>query len=206
MSETETRAVRKRAAAVQARLQSGETVIWTGVPRGRLFLSQRQKAAILFSLGWWLILLFTAWSMRAFAESPLLIVLGLFVAIGAAQDSWRTGKWLFGRIGEHYALTDRRVLVLDRKGGLKAEAGLLSAHQFRAVPATGVRGTILLGEDQPLFVPTQGRAVRINPEEDAPRLSDLVGHLAVLELFRTTAAAWEVQWAASSDEATTKAP
>lgn len=206
MSETGTRAARKRAAAVQALLKPGETVVWTGAPQGQLFLSRRQGAAIAFSLVWWLVLLSAAWSMRAFADSPLLIVIGLFVAIGALQDSWRTGKWLAGRIGEHYALTDRRVLVLDRKGGLKAEVGLLTAHPFCAAPATGARGAILLGEDAPLVDLTQGRVLRINPEEDAPRLSDLVGHLAVLELIRTTAAAWEAQWAASSDEATTEAP
>lgn len=206
MSEAETRAARKRAAAVQARLQSGETVIWTGVPRGRPFLSRRQGAAILFSLGWWWCLLMAAWAARAHADSPLLITVGVFVVIGALQQSWRTGGWLFGRIGEHYALTDRRVLVLGRKGELKAEVGLLSAHAFRAAPGTGVRGTILLGEDLPLFVPTRGRPLRINPEEDAPRLSDLVGHLAVLELIRETASAWEVQWAGTSDEAATETP
>ena len=206
MSEGETRAAGKRAAAVEALLKPGETVVWTGAPRGWPLLSRRQKAAILFSLAWWSGLLFTAWSARAFAGSPLLIVLGLFVAIGAAQDSWRTGKWLAGRIGEHYALTDRRVLVLDRKGGLKAEVGLLSAHPFRAVPAAGVRGAILLGEDAPLFVPTQGRAIRINPDEDAPRLSDVTEHLAVLALIRKTAAAWEVRWAGADEEAMTGTP
>jgi hypothetical protein len=92
------------------------------------------------------------------------------------------------------------VLVLDRKGGLKAEVSLLSAHGFRAAPATGARGTILLGEDQPLFAPGQGRPLRINPDEDAPRLSDLVGHLAVLAVIHTTAADREAQWA-GADEA-----
>lgn len=206
MSEAETRAARMRAAAVQALLKPGETVVWTGAPQGQLFLSRRQGAAIVFNLIWWLILLSAAWSMRAFAESPLLIVIGLFVAIGALQDSWRTGRWLFGRIGEHYALTDRRVLVLDRKGGARAEVGLLTAPPFRAAPATGARGAILLGEDAPLIDLTRGRVLRINPEEDAPQLSDVVGHLAVLELIRKTAAAWEVQWAGTNDEATTETP
>lgn len=182
--------------AVEALLQPGETIVWTGAPLGRLFLSRRQKAAIAFSLGWWLILLVVGWSLRAFAESPLLIAIGLFFIIGAAQDSWRTGKWLARRFGEHYALTDRRVLAVDRKGGLSAEASLLAAHAFRAVPATGDRGAILLGEDAPLFAFGQGRPLRINPDEDAPRLSDVAGHLALLELIRTTAAAWETRWAA----------
>jgi len=189
VSDGETRAAGKRAAAVQAQLNPGETAVWTGVPQGWLFLSRRQGAAIAFNLVWWLILLSAAWAMRAFAGSPLLIAVALFMVIGAMQDSWRTGRWLFGRIGEHYALTDRRVLVLDRKGGLKAEVGLLSAHPFRAVPATGVRGTILLGEDAPLVDLTRGRVLRINPDEDAPRLSDVMEHLTVLELIRKTAAA-----------------
>lgn len=196
MTDADAGGTRGRTAAIQARLQAGETIVWTGAPHGRLFLSRRQGAAIAFTLAWWLIILFVGWSARAFAGSPLLIAVGVFVGIGALQDSWRTGRWLVGRIGEHYALTDRRVLVLDRKGGLKAEASLLTAHQFRAVPATGARGTILLGQDQPLVDLTQGRALRVNPDEDAPRLSDVMGHLAVLELIRKTAAAWEVQWSA----------
>ena len=196
MTDADTPGSRKRAAAVRALLQPGETVVWTGASQGRLFLSRRQGAAIAFSLLWLASLLFVGWSMRAFADSPLLIVFGVFVGIGVLQDSWRTGRWLLGRIGEHYTLTDRRVLVLDRKGGLKAEASLLTAHQFRAVPATGARGTILLGEDQPLIDLTQGRVLRVNPDEDAPRLSDVTGHMAVLELIQTTAAAWEVRWTA----------
>lgn len=183
-----------RAHAVEALLQRGETVVWTGAPQGMLFLSRRQGAAIAFSLIWWMITLFIAWSMRAFANSPLLIAIGLIVVIGAVQDSWRTGKWLVDRIGEHYALTDRRVLVIGWKGGLKAEVSLLTAQAFHAVPPTGARGTILLGEDAPLFAPGKGRALRINPDEDAPRLSDVARHLALLELIRTTAAAWEVRW------------
>lgn len=196
MIDADRRGSGRRSAGIQALLQPGETVVWTGAPQGLPSLSRRQGAAVAFNLAWWASLLFVGWSMRAFAGSPLLIALGVFVGIGALQDSWRTGRWLAGRIGVHYALTDRRVLVLDRKGGLKAEASLLTVHAFRAAPATGARGTILLGEDPPLIDLTQGRALRVNPDEDAPRLSDVMGHLAVLDLIRTTAAAWEVRWAA----------
>lgn len=199
MTEAERRGAHKRTVAVQALLQPGETIVWTGASQGRLFLSRRQGAAIAFNLAWWLIVLCVGWSARAFAGSPLLIVIGIFVVIGAMQDSWRTVRWLLGRIGEHYALTDRRVLVLDRKGGLRAEASLLSADLFHAVPTTGVRGTILLGEDAPLFV-AAGRPLRVNPDEDAPRLSDVMGHLAVLEMIGKTAAAWEARWAGTDTE------
>lgn len=197
--DTDAFVARKGAASIQALLQPGEVVVWTGVPKGPLFLSRRQGAAIAFGLVWWLALLWLGWTFRTFGDSPLLIVIGLVMLIGVLQDSWRTGRWLAGRIGEHYALTDRRVLVLDRGGRLRAEAGLLSAHAFRAAPPAGPRGAILLAEDAPLFSPTQTRALRLNPDEDAPRLSELVGHLAVFDLIRKTAAAWETRWAQSDD-------
>jgi hypothetical protein len=90
--EADTRAGRKRAGAIQALLQPGETVVWTGAPQGSLFLSRRQGAAIAFTLSWWLVVLLLGWTARAFADSPLMIVIGLIVLIGVMQDSWRTGR------------------------------------------------------------------------------------------------------------------
>jgi hypothetical protein len=162
------------------------------------FLSRRQGAAVVFNLVWWLIVLLvgaSAWAMR---ESPIVIVVGIVVVIGALQDSWRTGRWLARRIGETYALTDRRVLIIERSGKLRAEAGLLSAHQFRAVPPSGEQGSILLGDDQPLWAVATGGRVKLSPEEDAPRLSGQIGHLALLELIRQTAADYETRWRAGA--------
>lgn len=180
-------------------LQPGETVIWTGSPQSLQFLSRRQGAAIVFNLVWWLIMLLvgaSAWAMR---DSPMVIVLGIVFLIGVLQDSWRTGRWLARRIGETYALTDRRVLIIERTGRLRAAAGLLTAHQFRAAPSSGEQGAILLGDDQPLWSLGNGRSLKLNPDEDAPRLSSQVGHLALLDLIRRTAADYEIRWMAEAN-------
>jgi len=194
-------------------LQPGEKVIWTGSPTTLQFLSRRQGAAIAFNLAWWLIMLWLgawAWAMR---DSPLVIVLGIVFLIGVLQDSWRTGRWLARRFGETYALTDRRVLIIERSGKLRAEAGLLSLHPFRAEPPSGGRGTIMLGDDQPLWSflsarPGDGQTVlsvtnhrnlKLNPDDDAPRLSGLIGHLAILDLIRRTAADYEARWMAGTN-------
>jgi hypothetical protein len=185
--------------AARGLLQPGETIVWTGAPHGLLHLSRRQGAAVAFNLVWWLILLLISASVWAMRDSPLVIVLVLIFLIGVLQDSWRTGLWLVRRIGETYALTDGRVLVIERSGRLRSEAGLLGVHRFRAEPPSGERGTILLGEDQPLWAPASGRRLRLNPEDDAPRFSGQVGHLALLELIRRTAADYEIRWAAEAD-------
>lgn len=180
-------------------LHPGEKIIWTGAPQSLQFLSRRQGAAIVFNLAWWLIMLLvgaSAWAMR---ESPIVIVIGIILLIGVLQDSWRTGRWLARRIGETYALTDRRVLIIERSGKLRAEAGLLSAHVFRAAPPSGEQGAILLGDDQPLWSPSSGRRLKLNPDEDAPRLSGQIGHLALLDLIRRTAADYEIRWAAEAN-------
>jgi hypothetical protein len=184
--------------AARGLLQPGETIVWTGAPQGLLFLSRRQGAAVTFNLVWWLIMLLIAASAWAMRDSPLVIVLMLIFLIGVLQDSWRTGRWLVRRIGETYALTDRRVLVIERSGKLRAEAGLLSAHGFHAAPPSGARGAIMLGDDQPLWSATSGRRLRLNPDEDAPRLSGQIGHLALLDLIRRTAADNEIRWAAEA--------
>ena len=184
--------------AARGLLQPGERIVWTGAPHALLFLSRRQGAAVAFNLFWWLILLLIGASVWAMRDSPLVIVLGVIFVIGVLQDSWRTGRWLARRIGETYALTDRRVLVIERSGAPRAEAGLLSAHQFRAAPPSGELGTILLGDDQPLWAPANGR-LKLNPEEDAPRFSGQIGHLALLDLIRRTAADYEIRWAAETN-------
>lgn len=193
-------------------LRPGEKIVWTGAPHSLQFLSRRQGAAIAFNLVWWLILLLvgaSAWAMR---ESPIVIVLGIVFLIGVLQDSWRTGRWLARRIGETYALTDRRVLIIERSGKLRAQAGLLTAHQFRAVPPSGEQGAILLDDDQPLWGlgrsrPEDGRTLqalntsrnlKLGPDEDAPRLSGQVRHLALLDLIRRTAADYETRWRAGT--------
>lgn len=201
-------------AALRNLLKPGEKVIWTGAPGSMQFLSRRQGAAIAFNLIWWLIMLWLgawAWAMR---DSPMIIVLGVVFLIGVLQDSWRTGRWLARRIGETYALTDRRVLIIERSGKLRAEAGLLSPHPFRAEPPSGKRGAILLGDDQPLWSflnarpgdgqtilsVTNHRSLKLNPDDDAPRLSGLVGHLAVLDLIHRTAADYEARWRAGAND------
>ena len=188
--------------AARRLLQPGERIVWAGAPHSLQFLSRRQGAAIAFNLAWWLLMLLvgvSAWSMRG---SPIVIVVAVILLIGVLQDSWRTGRWLARRIGETYALTDRRVLIIERSGMLRAQAGLLTAHQFRAAPPSGEQGAILLDDDQPLWGlgrsrPEDGRTLqalntnwnlKLGPEEDAPRLSGQVGHLALLDLIRRTAA------------------
>jgi hypothetical protein len=186
-------------AAAHGLLQPGETIVWTGAPQGLLFLSRRQGAAVTFNLVWWLILLLIAASAWAMRDSPLVIVLMLIFLIGVIQDSWRTGRWLVRRIGETYALTDRRLLVIERSGKLRAEAGLLSAQGFHAAPPSGPRGAIMLGDDLPLWSATSGRRLKLNPDDDAPRLSGQIGHLALLDLIRRTAADYETRWAAKAN-------
>ena len=182
-------------ARIDSLLKAGETVLWTGGPHGALFLSRRQGAALAFNLVWWaLCVMIGAWAITM-RDSPIVIVLMLVILIGVLQDTWRTGRWIARRIGERYVLTDQRILVVEGSGRLRSECGLLSVHRFRAAPPAGPRGAILLGEDAPVFAPFKARWLRLNPDEDAPRLSDLVGHVAVLELIQRTAAVWETRWA-----------
>jgi hypothetical protein len=198
--------------AARRLLQPGETIVWTGAPHSLQFLSRRQGAAMAFNLAWWLLMLLvgvSAWSMRG---SPIVIVVAVILLIGVLQDSWRTGGWLARRIGETYALTDRRVLIIERSGKLRAQAGLLTAHRFRAAPPSGEQGAILLDDDQPLWGlgrsrPEDGQTLqalntnpnlKLGPDEDAPRLSGQVGHLALLDLIRRTAADYETRWQAGT--------
>lgn len=202
--------------AVRDLLQPGERVIWTGAPHSLQFLSRRQGSAIVFNLVWWLIMLLVGASVWGLRESPIVIVVGIVLLIGVLQDSWRTGRWLVRRIGETYALTDRRVLIIERSGKLRAQAGLLSAHQFRAEPPSGEQGAILLGDDEPLWgfgrsrpedgrtlqaLTTTSRNLKLSPDEDAPRLSGQIGHLALLDLIRRTAADYETRWRAGAIDA-----
>lgn len=177
-------------------LEPDEHVVWAGRSGTHLFLSRRQGAALAFNILWWLIILSAATSLWGFRDSPLVLVVGLIFAIGALQDSWRTGRWLLRRWGERYVLTDQRVLVIGRSGEIVAHASLLNAHLFRLVTAPGLRGTILLDKDEPLF--QTGSRLDLKPERDAARLSGVEGADALFALIQKTAAEREVEWTASA--------
>ncbi len=180
-------------------LGAGEGLVWSGRPGTGFYASQRQIAALAFTTVWWLVLLVIGWEAWGLRDSPLVLVVGGILLIGALQDSWRTGRWLLRRWGEQYVITDRRVLIVGRDDRIRADVSLLTAHTFHWVAAPGWRGTIVLGPDQPIFSLASGRRLDLNPQADAPRLSGLDKAEQVFTLLMKTAAEREAQWAASTD-------
>ncbi len=179
-------------------LEAGEGLVWSGRPGTGFYASQRQMAALAFTTLWWLGLLVIGWQAWGLRDSPLVLVVGGVLLIGALQDSWRTGLWLLRRWGEQYVLTDRRVFIIGRGDRIRADVSLLTAHTFHCVAAPGGRGTIVLGPDRPIFSPASGRRLDLNPEADAPRLSGLEKAEQVFTLLMKTAAEREARWAASA--------
>ena len=179
-------------------LEPGEPIVWQGAPGSMYFLSHRQIAAIATSLISAAVFYWIATVFWALQPGAIMVAVLIFVGSGIAWSFWILGRWLLRRIGEHYALTDRRVLIIGRDGRLRAEFSLLSAHLIRLVPAPGLRGTIILGSDKPLMRFSGRVSVDTNPRSDAPRLSAIEGADMLLDLIMRTAATREREWSDGS--------
>ena len=128
-------------------LLAGEKVLWSGRPRQGLMLTARDALMIPFSLMWGGFAIFWETSVVA-GRAPLVfklfgipfVVIGLFLIFGRLP----LDAWLRGRI--HYALTDRRVLIL-RDGPWSSFKALALDRLPEATLLEGAngRGTIRFG-------------------------------------------------------------
>ena len=171
-------------------LEAGEAIIWTGQPSTCWFLSQRQGWSI---AAWTLLLVVSAFLAPALISNPL-SVWGLLAGGGLvwlAWDTWRLGRWLVRRRGEFYAITTRRILVLERDCSLRGSLSLLRSHEIRRAPSLHVLDTLILGPDRALF---QGHRLDTRPSSDAPRLSGIAGGESVLAIIHKATADREIEW------------
>ncbi|WP_417232939.1 hypothetical protein [Brevundimonas sp.] len=187
---------------VGALLEPGEHLVWSGAPGARLFLSRRQAVAAAFLvLHGALALLLVLTVQGLFGFGPVTVGAVALAGLSLVVQGWRFWTWWSRRFGEHYVLTDSRVLVVERDGTLRSETSLLKAHLFRLSASLGGGSTVVLGQDEPLWTPPSSRSLNLKPAADAPRLSGLDDGGKVFALIRKTAEARERFWAASANEA-----
>jgi hypothetical protein len=114
--------------AFQGKLLPGERILWAGRPRAGLMLTGRDLFLIPFSIAWCAFAVF--WTViAASAPMPEFALLGVaFVGIGLLFMIGRffVDAWI--RKGIHYAVTDRRVLIL--KTALGTELVTLSLDRL----------------------------------------------------------------------------
>jgi hypothetical protein len=95
---------------------SGEHIIWSGKPKPGLMFSSRDAFLIPFSMLWTGFAIFWTIMMASTRAGLGFALYGLaFVAIGVLITAGRffVDAWLRG--GTHYAVTDRRILILRPK-------------------------------------------------------------------------------------------
>lgn len=126
------------------RLLAGENVLWSGRPRQGLMLTARDALMIPFSLVWGGFAIFWETAVVSSKAPPFMALFGIpFVVIGLFLIFGRLpfDAWLRSKI--HYALTDRRALLLRAGpwGSFKALALDRLPETTLAESAKG-RGTI----------------------------------------------------------------
>jgi len=134
--------------AFAGRLLRGERLLWTGQPAKGLLLRAQDALLIPFSLVWCGIPLFGLLNGTTAAKAGLFVVIpALFVAVGLYLVFGRflVDAWL--RAATHYAVTDRRILIL-RQGAF----GSFTAVDLALLPSLNLkersdgRGTIRFGQ------------------------------------------------------------
>ncbi|MEW6411426.1 MAG: hypothetical protein AB1483_03015 [Candidatus Zixiibacteriota bacterium] len=139
---------------INAQLNPGERILWTGHPRGGLVFRGSDIPFTLFGIIWLSFVLTAAFNALTFEEIPIpvLVVLVPFLAIGLyivlfrfLHDAWRRSR-------TYYSLTDRRVIIVT--GWFKLEVMSLS---LRTLPGMSLSeksdgsGTIQLGTSRSGF-------------------------------------------------------
>jgi hypothetical protein len=129
-------------------LLTGERLIWTGRPKQGLTVTAREIPEILFSLAWFGFTIYwevkavshgAPWTMQLFGVPFVLI--GFYFVIGRRWfDAWLRGS-------THYAITDRRILIV-REGAFAKFTGLSRANlpQVDLVEHRDGRGTVRFGQ------------------------------------------------------------
>jgi hypothetical protein len=141
------------ASQFQGRLLKGEKVVWWGQPKRGLLFTRRDWLLVPFSLFWAGFIVF--WETNVLRANgatfmklwgvPFMLI-GIYLVVGRyVVDAWV-------RRGTHYALTNRRVLILR-----SAPFSRFVALSLDQLPSTNLtehgrgRGTIRFGADVPLW-------------------------------------------------------
>lgn len=140
--------------ALGGHLASGEHVLWSGRPDAARHFSRADLVAVPFSLVWAGFALF--WEITVIASgAPIFFPLfgAVFVLIGLYMTVGRFARRWYRRRRTRYAVTNRRVLKLERRGATEhVESAFLAA--LGAVTSSLRRdgsGTVEFGADAPVF-------------------------------------------------------
>ena len=172
---------------ISQRLTTGEQVIWSGKPAGGLFFRAQDIFVVPFTLIW----LIFAVGMSAGAASFLgasvfsLLFVGFFLGIGLFMLIGRFLLDMWLRRRTHYALTDRRILILRTGPFPRATSiGLNAIPEAQLRLLSGGRGTIRFGQP-PSGAGNTGSMV---PALDAtPEFLDIHDASKVYDLVQETA-------------------
>lgn len=135
--------------AFAGRLLKGETIVWSGRPRQGIMLTGRDLFLIPFSLLWGGFAIFWEASVLSTKAAAFMSLFGVpFVVIGLLLIFGRLpiDAWLRRRL--HYALTDRRILILREGPWSSFEAIALDRlPDVTLTESSHGRGTIRFGRE-----------------------------------------------------------
>jgi hypothetical protein len=130
------------------RLLSGERVVWRGRPKQGFMLTSRDVFLIPMSLVWCGFIIFWESNVLRTPNAPLFMALfgGVFLLVGLYLILGRffVDAWI--RTGMHYALTDRRILILRSRPSVKLQSLSLDRLPEATLSETASgRGSIRFG-------------------------------------------------------------
>jgi hypothetical protein len=130
--------------AVENELMKGERLLWSGRPDPKRLFARSDAFVIPFSLLWGSFAIF--WEISVIREGwSFGVIWGIpFVAIGLYMIAGRFFVKARRRRRTHYAVTDKRVLVIDRAGSTRA-AFLNSIPTIDTRLRSDGSGTVIFG-------------------------------------------------------------
>ncbi len=134
--------------AFQGKLLSGERITWAGRPRQGLMLSLRDLFLVPVSLFWCAVVTGfgqdTDFLTRQSGIGTLFLVVFMAAGVYFTVGRFFHDAWLRSRM--HYALTDRRALILKGQNLIAVDLARVDAVRLSG-GATGERGTVSFGAD-----------------------------------------------------------
>ncbi|MCH9652193.1 MAG: PH domain-containing protein [Deltaproteobacteria bacterium] len=133
-------------------LESGESLLWSGVPKQGIFLRASDSFMIPFSLLWGGFAFFWEYVVITKGASLLFVLFGVpFVLIGLYIIAGRFFVDAKMRANTYYALTDRRAIIVS---GLFTQSTnsipLRTLHDISLKERRDRTGTVILGRSNPL--------------------------------------------------------
>lgn len=139
--------------SLKSRLLPHERILWSGRPKQGIVFQPRDILVIPFSVLWCAFAIF--WTVMAFsANAPFFFPLvgGIFVCVGIFMVFGRLLFDAWVRKGMEYAVTDRRIIILQtRPVGKFSTVALERMPDLQLTERQDGRGTIRFGAQAPFF-------------------------------------------------------